>query len=198
MTICIAVAVYDGIVFAADSASSVLGRNPQGQPIITNVYRNGNKVFNLVKGLPLVAMTCGMGNFGRAPIATLTKDLRKLLTTPGTQHHLNPQEYTLEEVATKTQSFFQAQYRAIDPRPDNPHSFQYWIGGFSPHSDLHEIWEFKVENGEASAVLRSMSAGEIGMLWGGQPEAISRLIMGYSPAFTKALAQAGRGCPKLC
>jgi len=48
---------------------------------ITNVYRNGNKVFNLVRGHRLVAMTCGMGNFDRAPIATLTKDLRKLFSS---------------------------------------------------------------------------------------------------------------------
>jgi hypothetical protein len=191
MTICIAVAVYDGIVFAADSASSMIGRTQQGQPQITNVYRNGNKVFNLVRGHPLVAMTCGMGNFGRAPIATLSKDLRKLLSNAGNPYSLNLEDYTLRDVATKAQLFFKERFDVIDPKPDNPHTFQYWIGGFGSSSDLHEIWEFKIVNGEASEASRCIEPGDAGLIWSGQPEAVTRLVMGYSPSIGQALVQAG-------
>ena len=57
MTICVAVAVYDGVVFAADSATSLVGLDANGNPVVSNVYQNGNKVFNLVRGLPIVAIS---------------------------------------------------------------------------------------------------------------------------------------------
>jgi hypothetical protein len=38
---------------------------------VANVYRHGNKVFNLCRGLPICAMTAGMGSIGRAPIHAL-------------------------------------------------------------------------------------------------------------------------------
>ncbi len=51
MTICVAVKVHDCLVFASDSALSLV----QGGETV-NVYSHGNKVFNLVKGLPVCAM----------------------------------------------------------------------------------------------------------------------------------------------
>lgn len=48
MTICVAVKVHDCLVFAADSAMSL----DVGDETV-NVYAHGNKVFNLVKGLPV-------------------------------------------------------------------------------------------------------------------------------------------------
>ncbi|GGA45134.1 hypothetical protein GCM10011395_14150 [Sphingomonas psychrolutea] len=70
MTICVAVKVHDCLVFAADSALSVV----EGGETV-NVYAHGNKVFNLVKGLPVCAMFCGMGNIGHSSISSLAKEL---------------------------------------------------------------------------------------------------------------------------
>ena len=47
MTVCVAVSVDDGIVFAADSAATLLTVGPNGQSVVANVYKHGNKVFNL-------------------------------------------------------------------------------------------------------------------------------------------------------
>lgn len=81
MTVCVAVKVHDCIVFAADSASSLIESSlDDGRPLIANVYSHGNKVFNLRKGLPIAAMTCGMGNIGPISISTLAKDLRARFT----------------------------------------------------------------------------------------------------------------------
>ena len=80
MTICVAVKVHDCIVFGADSASSLMVTTAEGQSGISNVWQHGIKVFNLHKGLPIVAMTCGMGHFGSASISNLAKDLRLLLS----------------------------------------------------------------------------------------------------------------------
>ena len=51
MTICVAVKVHDCLVFAADSALSLV----EGGETV-NVYAHGNKVFNVVKGLPVPGM----------------------------------------------------------------------------------------------------------------------------------------------
>jgi len=46
MTIAISMKVNDGIVLAADSASTIMAQTPQGVGVI-NIYDKANKVFNL-------------------------------------------------------------------------------------------------------------------------------------------------------
>ena len=79
MTICLAVKVFDCLVFAADSATSIVQPDPHGNQVITRVYDHGNKVFNLCRGMPVCAMTSGLGNIGPASISSVAKDLRRLL-----------------------------------------------------------------------------------------------------------------------
>ena len=190
MTVCVGVSVFDGIVFASDSAVSVVGLNPAGEPSVVNVYRNGNKVFNLIRRLPLVAMTCGMANFGNAPIAGLTKDLRVSMANSASPYFVAPDKYTIEEVASKARNFFIEHYSKIDPTPPPPHEFNYWIGGFPSAAGSQEIWTFNVVNGVWSpptAVVKN----DTGIVWGGQPEAIHRLVKGFSPQIAPPLISAG-------
>ena len=74
MTICVAIIVSDCIVFAADSASTVIGPGIGGGSVVSNVWQHGIKVFNLHKKLPIAAMTAGMGNFGPISISNLAKE----------------------------------------------------------------------------------------------------------------------------
>ena len=55
MTVCVGVKVRDCIVFAADSAVSMISTSG-GQPIVQNVWNHGIKVYNLHKELPIIAM----------------------------------------------------------------------------------------------------------------------------------------------
>ena len=77
MTIEIAVKVHDGLVLAADSATTLIQRDSDGQTKETNIYNNANKVMNLYKGLPIGLMSWGLGSIGSSSIATLGKDLRR-------------------------------------------------------------------------------------------------------------------------
>lgn len=46
MTIAVAIKVHDGLVLAADSASTLMGRDPAGGSSgILNVYNTANKIF---------------------------------------------------------------------------------------------------------------------------------------------------------
>nr|MDO8115318.1 hypothetical protein [Candidatus Sigynarchaeota archaeon] len=77
MTIAISIKVNDGIILAADSAASIIGKDPAGKIGVFNIYQNADKIFNLRKGSPIGAITWGSGSVGSASISTLVKDFRK-------------------------------------------------------------------------------------------------------------------------
>jgi hypothetical protein len=74
MAIAISLKVNDGLVLAADSASTIIGYTEEGDPTnVVNVYNNANKIANLRKGLPIGVVTWGSGSIGPASISTLIK-----------------------------------------------------------------------------------------------------------------------------
>ena len=181
MTICVAIKVYDCLVFAADSATTLRSVG------VRNVYNHGYKVFNLYKGLPIVAMTAGMGNFGAASISTLAKDLRILLT-----RRMDTNQYTIEEVSMLAKDFFSEKYRAIDPPPSDPHSFEFWIGGYGAENSLGEIWKLEINNGIIGPPVQiADSTVENQICWGGQYHVINRILLGIDSRIVEELRARG-------
>lgn len=192
MTICVAVCVHDGIVFAADSATSLVERTAGGASLISNVYRHGNKVFNLYKGLPICAMTAGMGSIGMAPIHALAKDFRRLMKTGGSEYFIDRDSYSIEAIATMARKFlFEEKYLSLEEPLPAPHSLEFWVGGFSSGAETHELWKIQIVNGQCEAPLRLRGMGESGVNWGGQPSPVQRLLIGYDPILADALTAAG-------
>jgi ATP-dependent protease HslVU (ClpYQ) peptidase subunit len=64
MSIIVSLKINDGVVMAADSATTFA---------IGQIYENANKIVNLIKGLPIGVMTCGSGGAGNASITTLLR-----------------------------------------------------------------------------------------------------------------------------
>ncbi len=191
MTICVAVKVHDCIVFAADSASSLVDSGA-GQPLIVNVYAHGNKVFNLKKGLPIAAMTCGMGNIGPVSISTLAKDLRARLCSDDPEWGIDAGLYTMEQVATLSRKFFfEEHYESLAHKPDGDHEFQFWIGGNGANETHGEIWRIKIVNGQCDPPECLASQADFNILFDGQPEAINRIVYGYSQFLPQALLDIG-------
>jgi len=193
MTICVAVKVHDCIVFAVDSASSVVDSgSPDGAMRIANVYEHGNKAFNLKKGLPIAAMTCGMGNFGARSVSTLAKDLRKKFNSEEADWKLDPDNYSIEEVAEKTRRFFYDDiYQSLDESPEGEHEFQFWIGGNGAGETHGEIWRIRIINGESPVPECLAGREDFDVLYDGQPEAINRIVNGYSQHLGNALMELG-------
>src|SRR5882672_6058282 len=80
MSIAVIIGVHDGVVLAADSASTLtISVAPGSAAGVANVYDNANKIFNLYKGLPIGCVTFGAGSIGNSSIGTLIKDLRAAL-----------------------------------------------------------------------------------------------------------------------
>ncbi|MBL8648975.1 MAG: hypothetical protein JNL35_01050 [Sphingopyxis sp.] len=191
MTVCVAVKVHDCIVFAADSASSLIESSlDDGRPLIANVYSHGNKVFNLRKGLPIAAMTCGMGNIGPISISTLAKDLRARFTAEDDEWHIDPKNYTIEQVANRARTFFfEEHFQKLEDKPQS--EFQFWIAGNCAKEMHGEIWRIQIVNGECSEPECLAGKDEFDILYDGQPEAINRIVNGYSQFLPNALLDIG-------
>lgn len=192
MTVCVTVKVHDCVVFAADSASSLVGVTQGGEPVIFNVYQHGNKVFNLYKGKPIAAMTCGMAHMGDASIAALAKDFRRIITKGIGGDPIDENNYTIKAVAERAHSFFSAKYNELDPGPVGEHGFEFWIGGYGSAWDGAEIWKIVIRNGEVLP-LELLVGQDIPsyIAWGGQPQPIHRLIIGFDEKLGEALEAAG-------
>lgn len=186
MTIAISLKVNDGVVLAADSASSLLVKAAQGPATVAQVFNNANKVFNLCKGLPIGLITWGAGSIGKAAISTLAKDLRIRLSGSKPEHkewHVNQQGYSLKDVAGLVRKFFfEEHYQpTFKDWPEKP-QLGFIVAGYSAGGDLAE--EFRIDisvKGECPepTVVRDRDA--CGVTWSGEPEAISRLVHGFSP-----------------
>jgi hypothetical protein len=198
MTICVAVKVHDCLVLAADSASSLVGVDDAGRPAIINVYAHGNKVFNLVKGLPVAAMTCGMGNIGRASISSLAKDLRRELSAPAQDGGLSRDGYTIEEIANRAKDLlYDRHYLSLQDPPNGDHTLEFFIGGYSAGESMAELWKIVISNGTCVGPEHQMPGEESFVVWAGQPEALNRLLIGFSGSLAQALSEAGVESAKL-
>jgi hypothetical protein len=96
MSVAVLIGVHDGVVLAADSASTLALRPAEA---VLNVYDNANKIFNIVKGQPIGCITFGSGNIGTASIGTVIKDLRKKLTDTPKEMGFDPESYTMQGIA---------------------------------------------------------------------------------------------------
>lgn len=193
MTVCVSVAVNDCVVFAADSASTLVNANPQtGESQVLNVYQHGDKLFNLYKGLPISAVTCGMGNIGSASIATLAKELRRRMKGEDSTWKLDPKSYRIGDVVEKAKLLLYDEfYSAVQPPTPVPHAFEFWVGGYSADFDAgHEVWKISIING-ACKVDQLSAGGSSGLFAGGQPGPINRLIAGFDHALIDHLIGAG-------
>ena len=191
MTVCVALKVHDCIVFTADSATSLIGTDSQGHQLVVNIYDHANKVFNLHKKLPLAAMTAGIGNFGASSISTISKDLRALFTNGDECYRLAHDDYTIEEVVVKARKYiFEERYANLAEKPMG--TFQYWIGGYSARQDLGEIWKLQIQDGDCPDPICEAPRDLPSMIsWGGQTEAINRLLLGYGQGLSEALLSVG-------
>ena len=193
MTVCVAIKVHDCIVFAADSASTLLARSENGQSTVSNIWEHGIKVFNLHRELPIVAMTAGVGHFGPASISDLTKDLRVELSKDN-DTKLDTDNYSIEQVVGYARDFFIEKYNAIDPKPPSPHIFEFWIGGYGlvgGYGTHGEIWKLFILDGKSEVLQLAKAEDDDMLVWGGQDKAINRLIHGFDEETVTVLGELG-------
>lgn len=192
MTIAVTVKVHDGIVFASDSATTLVRRDENGREEVMNVYNNANKIFNLHKALPIGAITFDAGAIGQSSIATLAKDLRERFCTAGNADwHVDVAGYTIPEIVDKTRKFlFEEKYSVAVNAGSTPGNLGFWVGGYSSQSDASELWDVSIIDGKCEPKLLKNHEG-CGVNWAGQPEAITRLLLGFGAELPNVLMDMG-------
>jgi hypothetical protein len=182
MTVLVSVKINDGIVMAADSASSFASGM---------VYQNADKIVNLREGLPIGAMATGAGGIGNESIDTLMKDLRRRFSGGDIAHPdwaLDPATYTLREVATRLRSFMFEEKAAL-------YSGAVWtrfrICGYSAGRPLAEVWEVLLLGPDSPEPTQIQGEQDFGIRWDGEYEALSRLIFGLGTKFDEAAVKTG-------
>lgn len=185
MTIAISLKVNDGLVLAADSASTITS----AQSII-NVYDNTNKVFNLHKSLPVGVITWGSGSIGNASIATLVKDFRSIITSD-LVYKIDCSSYTIKDIADKFFDFIYNEYTREFATWNEKPELGFIIGGYSSGAPQAETWliDIKGDNNQGPQLLCGQD--NTGLNWFGQPEAIWRIVKGFSPKLIDILHAAG-------
>lgn len=197
MSVAVLIGVHDGLVLAADSASSLsLALAPgivvpgSGPAVgIGNVYDNANKIFNLVKGQPIGCITFGSGNIGNASIGTLIKDLRKELTEKPHTWEFDVDEYTMEGVGNILAKFLGNECEKLPEAARANTNIGFLLGGYSKPGDLGESWSVEVQRGVPQPPKKLRPDHEVGLSWGGQTEVLQRMVLGFSPQLFDVLAR---------
>lgn len=196
MSIAVLVGVHDGVVLAADSASTLSFATPPGvvlppgqQGIVGNVYDNANKIFNLVKGLPIGCITFGSGNIGSASIGTLIKDLRQKLTDAPTELNFDRNNYQMADIVAILAKFLGEECARLDPAMKATINAGFLLGGYSKPGSLGESWSVEISKGIPQPAQKLRDENAPGVSWGGQAEVLQRIMLGFSPAIFDTLAQ---------
>jgi hypothetical protein len=192
MSIAIVVKVSDGIVLASDSASSLFVSDQHGRKGIINVYNHADKIFNLSKGKPIGMIGCGFGGIGGTSISTLTKDLRNRFMTENNSDWFLGEDYSMQDVAEKVRKyFFEEKYNPeYHDATEKPPIFIF-IAGYSAKTETPEVWQVQILDGNSPDPILLRDQNSTGLNWGGETEAISRLIKSLSNDFPKVLKDMG-------
>jgi hypothetical protein len=180
MTIVIALKVGDGVVLGADSASTIIGANDTYR----NSYFNAEKLFNIRKGIPVGALTFGLGGLAGRSVSSLAKDLRSRLSDPASvDWYIDAATYSVKDIANKMVRFFYEELFAPQFAADLAVApfMGFLVAGYSAGADSSEIWEVDIANGQCSGPVERVSKTEgWGIQWQGQVEALTRLVLGWS------------------
>lgn len=188
MTIAVSLKVHDGLVLASDSASTLSARMPDGTAQVVNVYDFANKIANLYKGLPLGVITWGAGSIGPASIATIFKDFRAQLTgtVDSDEGQLDRSTYTVSGVATRLRSYvYEHLYVPAFSAWTEPPALGMRIGGYSAGGVLPEEYSIEMDGSGCPDPQLLRSESECGATWSGQPQALSRLLLGFDPQISE-------------
>jgi hypothetical protein len=182
MTFAVSIKVNDGVVLAADSASTLTIRGPSGPPHV-RVYDNAEKIVNLHPRFPVGAITWGAGAIGLASTSTLLKDFRaRWIAETGDA----PAEYSIAEVAERLRDFmFVEKAAGLELGP-----LGFIVAGYDAHGEYaHEYVVSSLGGAGQVPSVDELRPGEAaGLTWNGQTEAVTRLIFGYSPQLRELMS----------
>ena len=191
MTIAISLKVNDGLVLAADSATTLISKTPSGETRVGHIYYSACKIFNVIRGRPIGVMTWGSGSIGTSSISTLCKDLRRRFEDRSAEDkkwHVDADDYSIERIAQLVREFmYDELYEPFFADWDEKPSLSFIVGGYSTGADMAEEYQINIEKGKCTDAFEARPKSECGMTWGGETEAIHRVVLGYGKRLGEVL-----------
>jgi hypothetical protein len=172
----------------------MVGRDSAGNIGVYTIYQNADKIFNLKKESPIGAITWGSGGIGTASISTIVKDFRKMTENPEGEWFINPNDYSLQDVARNFRRFvFDEKYQEAfgDWEEDQRPAIGFIIAGYSSNEDMAEEWRIAINHGNCPDPEEVRDRNDSGIIWNGEPEAITRLYYGFSSGLSTLLQESG-------
>jgi len=157
--------------------------------------RTLTSMFNIKKGLPIGALTYGLGGLAGRSVVSLAKDLRQRLSDPTMPDwNVDPGHYSVEEIAIKMRKYFFEELYApqFAASAATAPLMGFLVGGFSSGERNAEVWEIQMDKGKCDTP-RQMAAATPGwaIQWQGEGEALTRLVRGWSADALNKLVAAG-------
>jgi hypothetical protein len=182
VTVALYVKVFDGIVLATDSATTLSRKGFLGIGKTDQVYNNADKIFHLHREIPIAAMTWGLGVVGPASISSLSKSFRLGLMgrDPGyADGPIDVTSYTVEDIAQRASRMFRQAANGAG-LSKWPSELGYLVAGISSDRAQAESWLLRFTGKELEPQPELvLSENQYGFRAYAQPEAVNRLFNGY-------------------
>jgi len=162
LTIAAAYLVSEGVVFGADSTTSISINSPEGSGVL-QLLHHAQKVFEVGENSRLGVCTWGAGSIGRFSHRTIIAQLAD---------KVEDDTFTIEEVA-------EALGNIVEPKVKEAQvDFAgYFLGGWNP--DSHEPACFKVDVRPDGKKIESLNLGLC--TFAGMPKFFNRVFRGFDP-----------------
>ncbi|NQS97486.1 MAG: hypothetical protein HQ591_03445 [candidate division Zixibacteria bacterium] len=189
MSIIASIKVYDGLVLAADSMTTIIGEEvSSGIKGVVKTYEFSNKLFQL-KSLPVGLLTYGIGNIAQRSIESLLNEfMRKYDEIRG---NTSENKHKIENITQRLLDFLRGVYKDFfkEIPEENMPKLGVLVGGYSPDSVFAEEWEFILPNFDEIKLVRSTD--NFGASWRGIVIPFTRLYRGIDPRTEQLLIKEG-------
>lgn len=135
MSIVVAVRVGDGLVMAADSASTLAATDPTGKELgVAKVFNNATKLLQL-RDYPIAVASWGAGTIGARTISSLVEEFANSRPSIG-RGDLDPKKLSVEAEAEALQKSLLDFYKHTYPEPAKERCSRR-AGGSAPRARPH-------------------------------------------------------------
>lgn len=187
MTICVAVKVAEGLVLAADSATTLEG-TIGGQSGVLQTFEFANKIAH-IKDYPIGVMSWGLGSIGERSIQSLIMEWE--YNYPDKDFN---NEFTVHKVGQSLLTFLKRRYSKAYPGTGDRPGLGLFVGGYSARQFFAD--EYIYEFPGSKRLERRRPDGpdgkpQFGADWFGLTDALTRLIKGFDQNALNELVNRG-------
>lgn len=163
MTIAAAYLTSEGVVFGADSSTTVTATSPAGEGAVLQLLNHAQKVFEIGAGSRIGACTWGSGSFGNLSHRTLIAQVAERIDQDRT---------TIREAA----ELLAAQASPLLAQTTGQNYVGYYVGGWDPGTHIPSCFQLDLSRGQEPRIT-ALPQGNCS--FSGAPQFFSRVFRGY-------------------